>query len=150
MNLEDRSGTPPVILLVRAGEVETDGARAANYFLHAFGIYSGEEPWPDSGGMPRLVRAAAERGLVSEAREFADRMVDLADKNTALPPGAGRRCDLLRICEVPDPFARNLARFPLEGLIRQRQTVYLLSPRRRASLRTDYGAAGPAYPAARP
>lgn len=49
-------------------------------------------------------------------REASHRLQPL--RREVLPPGAGRRCDLLRICEGPDPFARTLTRFSLEGLIR--------------------------------
>lgn len=72
-------------LLQRAGEAEEDPDLAAQHFTRAFDLYAGDTPWPDFDLMLRIVKATLKRGLASEARVLADRMVQLADENSDVP-----------------------------------------------------------------
>jgi len=89
-------------LLLRAGSAEPDPTKAAEHLARAFDIHSSRSPWPDFNLMLRVVAAAADRGLLQEARIFADRMVELAAIYADAPFGVFHGLDAAEALHLAD------------------------------------------------
>ena len=89
-------------LLLRAGSAEPDPTKAAEHLARAFDIHSSRSPWPGFNLMLRVVAAAADRGLLQEARIFADRMVELAAIYADAPFGVFHGLDAAEALHLAD------------------------------------------------